>query len=195
MTCGSFRDIFGADQPGISPFGASPAWLRRSTAFERLVASSEQRKLNDLPQQPSPNAATLSFHADYIVQREPELTAPNEKIADATDDDGLEKELKGAAEYTCKISYAVSQARFLLRNAQQVPSAIDSVASGGTAAPVIDPVGASGGNTHTSRYRTVTLPKLQISAFSGSLHDWQVFWDHFNMTIHENTELLKIKEV
>ncbi|XP_077541002.1 uncharacterized protein LOC144153223 [Haemaphysalis longicornis] len=57
--------------------------------------------------QPSPDTATLSSHVDYIVQQDAELTALNGKIAEATDDDALEQELEGAAEYNCKVSVTI----------------------------------------------------------------------------------------
>ncbi|KAH9374596.1 hypothetical protein HPB48_000893 [Haemaphysalis longicornis] len=65
---------------------------------------------NQPAQQSSPDAGLLSSHGDYIVQREPVLPAFYEKIAHATDDEGLEQYLEAAAEYTSKISYAISQA-------------------------------------------------------------------------------------
>ncbi|KAH9382645.1 hypothetical protein HPB48_023198 [Haemaphysalis longicornis] len=75
-------------------------------------------KLNDLLQQPFPDAANFSSHVEYTVQQDAELMALNGKITEATDDDALYPELEGAAGYNCKFLYAVSRARLLLRNTQ-----------------------------------------------------------------------------
>ncbi|XP_077551846.1 uncharacterized protein LOC144166061 [Haemaphysalis longicornis] len=49
----------------------------------------------------------VASHVDYIVQQDAELTALNGKIAEATDDDALEQELEGAAEYNRKVSVTI----------------------------------------------------------------------------------------
>ncbi|KAH9380500.1 hypothetical protein HPB48_013949 [Haemaphysalis longicornis] len=111
--------------------------LRKTRYVVRSGVTRALNKLSDLMQQPSPDAATLSSHVDFIVQQDAELTALNGKIAEATDDDALEQELEGAAEYNRKVSYAVSRARFLLRNAQ--PNAPVASEGGTTAASAHDP--------------------------------------------------------
>ncbi|KAH9381590.1 hypothetical protein HPB48_005281 [Haemaphysalis longicornis] len=115
--------------------------LRKTRGVVRSGVTRALNQLNDLLQQPSPDAATLSSHVDYIVQQDAELTALNGKIAEATDDDALEQELEGAAEYNRKVSYAVSRARFLLRNAQ--PNAPVASESGAAAASAHDTTGTS----------------------------------------------------
>ncbi|KAH9371863.1 hypothetical protein HPB48_008712 [Haemaphysalis longicornis] len=70
------------------------------------------------------------------MQQDAELTALNGKIAEATDDEALEQELEGAAEYNRKVSYAIYRARFLLRNAQ--PNAPVASKSGIAAASAHD---------------------------------------------------------
>ncbi|XP_077534781.1 uncharacterized protein LOC144146728 [Haemaphysalis longicornis] len=126
------------------------------------------------------------------MQQDAELTPLKGKIAEATDDDALEQELEGAAEYNRKVSYAVSRPRFLLRNAQ--PNAHIASEGGTAAASTHDLTGTSSRIVPASRHRTVALPKLQIPAISGILHEWQPFWDHYSVTIHDNVELTQIEK-
>ncbi|XP_077531270.1 uncharacterized protein LOC144143379 [Haemaphysalis longicornis] len=68
--------------------------LRKTRGIVRSGITWSLTHLNHLLQQPSPDAATLSSHVEYIAQREPELTALNDKIADATDDEGWSRSSK-----------------------------------------------------------------------------------------------------
>ncbi|XP_037503407.1 uncharacterized protein LOC119378295 [Rhipicephalus sanguineus] len=190
---------------------ASLERLRRNRGVVRASVTRTITLLTDELQATAPDAAQVDSHVTYLTQKNVELGNLNKQILDATDDDAYDEELEAAEDYDRKVSYAVSRARFFLREHANTATARrtsrpeatlpnpDVAGAGSSAhAEVTDAAprvteGTPGPAT-APRHRTVVLPKLQIPTFSGALRDWQTFWDHFSATIHRNEDLLPIEK-
>ncbi|XP_037501420.1 uncharacterized protein LOC119375312 [Rhipicephalus sanguineus] len=190
---------------------ASLERLRKNRGVVRASVTRTITLLTDELQATAPDAAQVDSHVTYLTQKNVELGNLNMQILDATDDDAYDEELEAAEDYDRKVSYAVSRARFFLREHANTATATRTSRPEATL-PNADVAGA-GRSAHTEvtdaaprvtegtpgpatvpRHRTVVLPRLQIPTFSGALRDWQTFWDHFSATIHRNEDLLPIEK-
>ncbi|XP_037579208.1 uncharacterized protein LOC119461913 [Dermacentor silvarum] len=94
---------------------ASVEKLRKNRGVVRASVTNTITLLTDELQVSVPDASQLNSHVTYLVQKNAELGSLDKQIFDATDDDAYEEKLEAAAECDRKVSYAVSQARFFLR--------------------------------------------------------------------------------
>ncbi|XP_037515412.1 uncharacterized protein LOC119391836 [Rhipicephalus sanguineus] len=190
---------------------ASVERLRKNHGVVRASVTRTLTLLTDELQASVADAAQVESHIAYLIQKNAELVNLNKDIFDATDDDAYEEELEAAEDYDRKVCYAVSRARFFLREAANKATAtststpeatLPNVDAGGASTTANNEVGDPSRRVTemtpspgiVPRHRTVVLPKLQIPTSSGALRDWQSFWDHFSATIHLNDELLQIEK-
>lgn len=150
--------------------------------------------LSDLLQQLNPDASQITGHMGFLKDKEAALSRLDEVILASTDEENLDHEVETADEYNAKIFYAVSRAKFWLQEREK-EATIQSRATGPRPSNLELPSSGEAAWQMTAHCPlAVQLPKLQIPTFDGSLCGWQSFWDHFDTTIHKNTELLRIKK-
>ncbi|XP_037503466.1 uncharacterized protein LOC119378375 [Rhipicephalus sanguineus] len=94
---------------------ASLERLRKNRGVVRASVTRTITLLTDELQSTAPDAAQVDSHVTYLTQKNVELGNLNKQILDATDDDAYDEELEAAEDYDRKVSYAVSRARFFLR--------------------------------------------------------------------------------
>ncbi|KAH7967553.1 hypothetical protein HPB52_000116 [Rhipicephalus sanguineus] len=126
------------------------ASLERRCKNRGVVRASVTRTitlLTDELQATAPDAAQVDSHITYLTQKNVDLGNLNKQILDATDDDAYDEELEAAEDYDRKVSYAVSRARFFLREHANTATA-----------------------TRTSRPEA-TLPNADVAGAGSSAHN------------------------
>ncbi|KAG0411887.1 hypothetical protein HPB47_010977 [Ixodes persulcatus] len=159
---------------------------RRTRGIVRSAVTRALTQIDHLLQDENTTELDLRLQLDYLNQKESDLIHLERDIQTSTSDDDLEDELEGAEEYRLRISHNLTSVRHALdsrvsmaQHTNILPNVPDDRTQPGGIVP-----------TPTSRsHRTVALPKLQVPTFAGSRRDWQGFWDHFDCTIHTNSEL------
>ncbi|XP_075741915.1 uncharacterized protein LOC142793690 [Rhipicephalus microplus] len=164
--------------------------LRKKRSLIRAGVTRAIAMLSDLLQQPDPDASQITGHMDFLKDKEAALSRLDEVILASTDAENLDHEVETADEYNEKILYAVSRAKFWLEEREKEATMQSRATGPGPSNLEFPSSGEAAWQVRAHSPLAVELPKLQIPTFDGSLCRWQSFWDHFDATIHKNTELL-----
>ena len=116
------------------------------------------------------------------------------------DEDAIDKELDDTQEYKEKISgalYVLEDALQKLTANRQLPPSQGSESQEGLIAQAAhsSDTTLSSESSGGSRSINVKLPKLELSKFSGKVHEFQEFWDGFKSAIHENESLASVDKL
>ncbi|KAG0414622.1 hypothetical protein HPB47_008220 [Ixodes persulcatus] len=180
--------------------------LRRTRGVVRSAVTRTISQLDGLIQNPNTTELDLRLPLDYLIQKQTSLADLDRDILTSTTDDDLENEIEGAEDYRTGISHGITRLRYALDKLSQPTIIATSVASTPTdtlqhsghpptteTLSSLPPTGTVLTAPAHGSHRRVALPKLQVPTFAGNISDWQGFWDHFDVTIHQNPDLPPIE--
>ena len=132
------------------------------------------------PDNPESTLTKMKQCKDALLEKLDTVKQLDAEILDAVDESEVEHEIDQADVFKEKVQRAIIDATGVITAKEVVPP-VREHSTVATPPPLV---------SHTTA--RVKLPKLSIKKFNGDLTKWSTFWDTFESSIHQNTELSPI---
>lgn len=126
----------------------------------------------------------IRVQLDFIQGNIETIEDLNREIQELTEEDQLEQEILGAAEYSADLAERISAVKAFMKDL--IPEAQDD------RSPTRS---ATHSSSHSSeRNRFTKLPKLKLPSFAGNILDWSAFWDSFEAEVHADSSMSNVSK-